>query len=265
MRVTRLLFFVSISFLLSISLAAQLAATQQSTPSVQRDPQAVTVLTQSIAAMGGSVPTDSVATGTVTLVAGSLTETGTIGILTRGVDQSSEQIQTPSVTHKIIYSRGQANDIHGTVIRTQLELAVSSQSPDFPLPLLAGALNNIEMSFQYVGLETLSGAPVHHIRFWNTFSEPWIQHLTEFSRKDLWLDAASRLPIRLSYEWREAYGAAPRISVDCYFSDYRNAGGALYPFLIKKSLNGTPWITITILNAKLNMGLSDADFPVLAR
>src|SRR5467141_1372305 len=103
MRVARLV----LSFLLIIASSPRLNS-QQATSMVQRDPQAVTVLTQSIAAMGGSVPTDSVASGTVTLVAGSLTETGTIGILTRGVDQSSEQIQTPSVTHKIIYSRGQA-------------------------------------------------------------------------------------------------------------------------------------------------------------
>ena len=93
-------------------------------------------------------------------------------------------------------------------------------------------------------------------------STPRLRHLAGFSVKELWIDASSRLPRKLAYERRAASGAAPRIPVAVFFSDYRNVGGVLYPFRIEKSLNGTPWATITIQNVAFNTGLTDADFPV---
>ncbi len=248
--------FVLSSLLVSVCLAAQQVP--------QRDPQAVAILQQSLAAMGGSVPTDSVATGTIVVVAGSTTETGTIRILSRGADQSSEQIHTTTGNRAVIYSRGFANETRGTTVNSlQMELVVSSQSPDFPLPLFVGALSNSDFAFQYVGQETLDGSPVQHIRFWNTFSsKPRLQKVAEFSVKDVWVDAASGLPRKLSYDRRAGGGSAPRIPVAIFFSDYRNIGGVLYPFLIKKSYNGTPWTTITIQNVAFNTGLTDANFPV---
>lgn len=249
------LLFVSI-LVLSRGLAAQ------QTP--QRDAQAVAILQQSLVAMGGTVPTDSVATGTITVVAGSTSETGTIRILSRGVDQSAEQIQTTAGNRAVIYSRGFANEVRGTTVKSlQLELVVTSQSPDFPLPLLAAALNNPDIALQYIGLETLAGVPVQHIRFWNSFgSQPTLKHLAGFSIRDVWLDAGTGLPRKLGYDRRAASGAEPRIALAVFFSDYRNVGGVVYPFRIQKSLNGTPWTTITIGSVAFNTGLTDADFPV---
>src|SRR5207244_9922593 len=67
---------------------------------------ALAVLQGAFAAMGGSVPSDSTANGTVTTVAGSQTESGSVIILTRGTDQTSEQIDRKSTrlnsSHQII-------------------------------------------------------------------------------------------------------------------------------------------------------------------
>lgn len=244
------------AFSISLPIAAQQAP--------QRDAQAIAILQQSLAAMGAIVPTDSVATGAIVIVAGSLTEQGAIRILTRGLDQSAEQIQTGSATRAVIYSRGLGAEVEGASVKSlQMELVVTSQSPDFPVPFLAAVLNNSETAIQYLGLENLEGFPAHHIRFWNTFSsKPRLQKLADFSVKDLWIDAASVLPHKLSYNRRAGGGSEPRIPVEVFFSDYRNAGGVLYPFLIKKSYNGTPWIAITVQNVAFNTGLTDADFPV---
>lgn len=256
MRVLRLA-----SLFISILLFASLFAAQQPP---QRDPQAVAILQQALAAMGGSVPKDSVATGTVILVAGSTTENGTIRILTRGWDQSAEQLQMPSGNRTVVYSRGFGNEVHGaTATSLQLELVATSQSPVFPLAILAGALSNSDVALQYLGLEALGGSSAHHIRFWNTFaSNPKLQPFAEFTAKELWIDAATGLPRKLFYYRRAARGAAPRIPLEVFYADYRNVGGVLYPFLIKKSLNGTPWITITLGSVVFNAGLTDADFPV---
>ena len=256
MRLFRSASLVICSLLISASIAAQ-------TPP-PRDPQAVAILQHSLAAMGGVVPGDSVATGAIRLVAGSRIETGSIRILTRGLDQTAEHTDTQLGRRAVIYSRGLANEIEGAAVRRlQLELAVTSQSPDFPVGLLTATFRNASAGIQYVGLETLGGSAVHHIRFWNTFPA-WRRstHLAQFSLKHLWIDVASGLPRKVAYDRRAALGSAPRIAVEVSFSNYRNIGGVLYPLVIEKSLNGTPWATITVGSVVFNTGLSDADFPV---
>lgn len=81
MRVTRLV----LSFVLSALVLLPCVAQQP----VTSNPLATSLVQSSIRAMGGSVPSDSAATGNVTIIAGSETTTGTIRILTRGTDQSS--------------------------------------------------------------------------------------------------------------------------------------------------------------------------------
>ena len=247
-----------------IVLAGVLLSAAASAQPPQRDPQAVVILQRSFAAMGGAVPSDSLAMGNVVLVAGSKTETGTIRILTRGLNQTLEEIQTFDGRRATIYSNGLANEVEGTTVKSlQLELVVNSQCPDFPLPFLAAVLNDPDSGIQYVGLESVDCSPVHHIRFWKGFSiKPKLQHLAEFSVKDVWLEAASGLPRKLSYVRRAASGSEPGIPVEVFYSDFRNVGGVLYPFRIEKSLNGTPWATITITNVVFNSGLTDGNFPV---
>ncbi len=259
MRVLRFLPFV---FLFSAPLFAQQTAT--SAQPAPKDPYASAILQQSLAAMGATVPSDSVATGSVVVAAGSTTENGAIRVLTRGIDQTAEQIQAPSGTRGVVYSPGRANEIEGgSTKRLWLELTVSSQSLEFPLPLIAGALSNSDTGIQYLGQETLEGLAVYHIRIWSAFSStPKLQYLADFSAKDLWINASSRLPYKVLYNRRAARGSAPQISIAVFYSDCRHMGSVLYPFLIKVSFNGTPWETISIQNVSFNTGLSDADFPI---
>jgi hypothetical protein len=237
------------------------SSTTASTPSV--DPQAVAVLQQSVVAMGATVPSDSTATGTITTVAGSLTESGTITILTRGTNQSSEQIQTLNGS-TVVYSQGQASNVVGSAVTPlSKELAQTSQCPDFPLPPLASALNNPDTAYKYIGAETLNGSPVQHVQVWNSYaSRQEMQMLSAFTLVDIWVSSTSNMPQRLSYSYRAAGGSEPRIPVDIYYSNYQNVGGAYYPFTIQKSFNGTPSATISLQNVVLNTGLTDLDFPV---
>ncbi len=250
------------TLLLFVGLILKVVAAQtQAAP--PQDPQAISVLQQSVAAMGTTVPSDSTATGTITTVAGSLTENGTITILSRGTNQTSEQILTPHGS-TVVYSQGQASQLAGsTPSLLSNELSLSSQSPDFPLPLLSASLNNSDTAYKYIGLETLNGRSAHHVQIWNSYaSTPGLQSLTSFTVRDVWLDAVSYLPQRLSYVQRAAGGSEPGISVDVFYSNYQNVVGTLYPFSILKSFNGTSSATITIQNVVLNTGLSDSNFPI---
>ena len=246
---------------LTVCLLSLCAAAQESP---QRDPQAILLLTQAVSAMGGNAPDSSVATGTIDLVEGSLQESGTVRIVTRGLNEAREGIQTNRGLRERVYASGLAANVTDFKRDTlSLEMAASSQSPNFPLPLLAAALSNLDYAFEYVGQETLDGTSVYHIRFWNTYaSKLRLQSLAEFSVKDLWIDAASGLPRRIAYDERAGRGSVPRIHIEAHYFNFRDVGGVLYPFLIKRIYNGTPWATIRIDSVVLNSGVSDADFQI---
>ena len=214
--------------------------------------------------MGGNVPSDSVATGNVTIVAGSETSTGTIRILTRGTSQTSEQILLPKSSATVTYSGGLASQaVNSYITSLVLERAATSQSVCFPLPFLAGVLANSDVSLQYVALETLNQQSVQHLRLQNSFaSQPNLQRLAEFAVFDLWLDASTALPLRLSFIRRDGGGSAPRIPVDMYFMVYKTVSGLAYPSQFSISVNGTPWANVTILSVTFNTGLTDSSFSV---
>jgi len=246
------------------AIAQQSAPAQQpiAQPS-QRDAKALAVLQASTAAMGKSLPADSTAQGTVTTTAGSLSESGTVTVLTKGTTQTSEQIQTPH-GFALVYSDGQASHVADSATATlSSELALSSRSFAFPLVALADVLNNPDSGYAYVGLESVDGAALHHLQFWNSFnSRPKFQPLASLTLTDLWIDSATGLPQRISQIRRAGRGSEPRIQVDVSFSDYRNVSGVLYPFQIQESINGSPWKTLTITSVTFNTGLTDTNFPI---
>jgi hypothetical protein len=215
--------------------------------------------------MAPVAPTDSVASGTITIVAGGETQTGTVRILTRGTDQYAELIQTDKGSRSWVVSGLWAREQQGTSAKKlPVEAALSGLAPFYPLPLLTGSLANADAAFILVGQESFDGGLTYHLRLWNTFaSNAEFKYLAEFSVKDVWLDAVTGLPRKLACERREGGGgAAWHARLEIFYSDYRNIGGVLHPFHIEKSLNGTHWQTITVQSVVYNTGLSDADFPV---
>lgn len=259
MRIQRLVLVAGSSLFVAVPLNAQ-----QSQPTVQRDPTAIALVQTSIAAMATNAPSDSSATGTITLVEGSTAQNGTISIQTLGTSETSETINLSSGQREVIYSNGDAKEINGTQsVNPVVELIVTDQCADFPLPLLLDALSNPDEAFQSVGLETLNGASVQHIRIWNTFSsKPRMQKLASLSARDIWLDATSNLPVKIAYLRQAGEGAVPSVRMEVFFSNYTNVNGVQYPFQINKSYNGTPWQTITIQSVSFNTGLTNSQFPV---
>jgi hypothetical protein len=237
---------------------------QSPPPGPSQDPQAVAVLQQSYKAMGGTVPSDSIATGNLEVVAGTEDSKGTVRILTKGTSESFLQLTMPDGVRTTVYAYGQANELNNsTVTISVLELAVTSQAPDFPLPLIANLLNDPDTSCQYIGLESLNGVSLQHIRTWDSFaSQPALQGLVGFSTRDFWIDASTGLLQRISYTQHPGSGAIVGVSVDVFFSNYQASSGVSYPYTIQKSLNGTPWATITIQSVSFNNGLTDSNFPV---
>lgn len=244
-------------------LARQTTTTSTQSPP-QRDPQAVALVQQSVAAMASTPPSDSSATGTVTIVEGSTTQSGTVQILTLGTGQTSETLSLPGGTRSVVYSNGSSQETVGSQSAiAPLEIAATDQCPDFPLPLLLSALNNSDFGFRYIGQETLNGAAAQHIQVWHSFaSNTNLQNLAPFSVRDIWFDSSSSLPLKIAHTRRAGSGAVPSIPVEISFTNYTKVSGILFPLLINKSYNGTAWQTITIQNVSFNTGLTAAQFQV---
>ncbi|HEV3481438.1 MAG TPA: hypothetical protein VGR97_03830 [Candidatus Acidoferrales bacterium] len=263
MRIMRLgpLFIVGL-FFSGTSIQAQQSPTV-ATPA--RDPQAMLVLQAAIKAMGGGAPSDSAATGSVNATVGSESQDGTVQIFTRATDQSSEAVSLPNLSQTTIYSHWMAGQVDGSTAQQQLtdQLAATSQTALYPLPLLVGTLNNPDASLQYVGQETVDDAVTQHIRFWNTFaSKPHLLPLAPFSLHDVWIDTSTGLPVKISFTQQAAAGRAFKTLVELNFSNYQQTSGFAYPYTIKKSLNGTPWLTISIQSVSFNTGLQYSQFQV---
>jgi hypothetical protein len=143
MRIKVLAFAASLLSISNSSIASSQTPTTTTTPP-QRDPQAVALLQQSISVMGVP-PSDSTAAGSVTTIAGSLTQQGTVTILTRGSTETSIQFQMPNNPWTVVFASGQANKVETAQTTVYpLERAASSQCFYFPLPFLTGILNNAD-------------------------------------------------------------------------------------------------------------------------
>lgn len=249
-------------FVLGLLLVTSNQAQQSTSVAPARDPIAIALVQKSVAAMTANSPSDSSASGNITVVEGSTTENGTISIETLGTSESAETINLPDGQRAIIFSNGDAKEINGNQsVNPPLELIVVDQCADFPLPLLSAFLSNPDESFLYIGQESLNGESVQHIQVWNSFaSKPRLQKLAPFSMRDIWFDSTSYLPVKVTYSRRAGEGSVPAIPVEIDFSGYQNVNGVMYPFQINKSYNGTPWQTITIQSVSFNTGLTDAQF-----
>src|SRR5262249_7450172 len=155
---------------------------------------------------------DSIVSASIKIVAGSTTQSGSARFLTRGLDQSLEEIVTTDSDQLSVYSRDAGAQRVGddAIHSSSLELAVTMQSSSFPLPLIANILNNRDSGLTYIGFETVDGRALHHIRTWNSFASTIDrQGLAEFSVREIWLDVQTGLPWRISFNMRAGRGSPP--------------------------------------------------------
>jgi|ERR1700730_12052577 len=267
MRVAR---FV-LSFLLILASSPRLNS-QQSTTTPQRDQQAVAIISASLSSMGvsgysqgapqttsGVAVQDSLAMGTVSLWDGM---SGSITLKTKGIglvrsDFSINGNQTAVVANNgsgyVTQGGGKSNlPLWVTKYRRAGHSPVFSRMADYAQP---------NTNITYVGLETIAGASVHHIRI-SSLPTDGTPVAAEYliSEFHMFIDAASMLPVKtLSFDL-SAGAMQNRVPIETYFSDYRSIQGILVPFRVTRYLRGQKQMDIVLTSVQLNVGLSSADF-----
>lgn len=234
---------------------------------VQRDSAAVMAIANAITKMGGLPPQDSTATASATITNPGATVQTTAQFSTHALDQTAEQFSLPAGAVNIVYSRGDSNDKSPRAKPGQdpfsYELSLTAQSPFFPLPWLAARYANADVAIENIGMEKQAGVSAIHLRLTNTFaSTPLLANYASMTVCDVWLNATTNLPLRIEFERKDAGGPSPGVRVAYEFSDYRNVQGFLYPFHIRKYVNGPIWADITVQTVSFNTGVPTSTFAI---
>lgn len=249
-------FFALIAFIFPISLL-QAQTTQSSSISLLP-------ITQALAT---SNVLDGVITGRINIVAGGRKETGTVKVMFRGTDQISEEVNAEYTKYNFVYSDGRAEEMISSR-RASFELAETSRSTLFPLPFVGALLADANTSVRALH-EQRAANPLVHYQIQTTLPNvrsvkpsKHAQAAPDMITRDLWVDPATNLPVKLAFDRREGFGAASTLAVEVSYANYKNFSGVLVPTEVSVSLNGTAWATIQVQGAMFNQGLSNTEFQI---
>lgn len=257
MRVTRLV----LSFLLILSSSPRLNS-QQPVGTSQRDPQALTVLAQVLAVLapgGVAAVQDALIQGTYT------TDDGTQGTITfkyKGSSLLRHELNLPGAQQALLLRNGEAYSISNgqktklppwthRYRRSEL-IAPFSRLADYSLT---------QTNVVYVGLETLSGRQVHHIRLSSLTTDDTPAQLQDLiSEFHLFVDAQTGLMTKtITYDYSPTV-MQNRTAVENYYDNYLPTNGLLVPNHITRYIYGQKFAEITLTSVQTNVGLSDSDF-----
>ncbi len=262
MRVARFALSVSISFLLSVSLAAQQTNTS--------NPQAQQLLQQSLNALsGGQTLSDVTLSGTARRIAGSDDDTGmavlkAIGSGASRMDLSlssgqRSEVQNLTSTPRTGAWSGPDRISHAMSFHNLL----TEPAWFFPAFAISRRLSNTGCVVTYVGHETRNGQAVEHVSVSQTPSPQMasgaslFQHLTQV---DFFLDSSTFLPVAITFNIHTDNNAALDIPVEIHFSEYRTVSSAQVPFHVQKFLNNSLFLDFEAQSAILNSGLAPSEF-----
>ncbi len=119
---------------------------------------------------------------------------------------------------------------------------------------------NPSFVFKYIGEEEHASVNTQHIRVSQIFPQDKSGVLERLSAMDFYLDAASSLPVALTFQTHPDNDLNVNIITEVRFSDYRTVNGILIPFSFQKMLNGGVILEATVTSAEVNASLPDSHF-----
>jgi hypothetical protein len=216
---------------------------------------------------GGSPTADATLSGTVTRIAGSDQQSGTITLLAKGFSESRADLNLSGGTRsEIRNANGNLNDGNwigpdGSVHEIALHNCITDASWFFPaLGTLSAAGRNPNVVLSYVGLETFGQASVQHVHAYTY--DPSYPTAQQLSAIDYYLDAKTLLPEIVTFNEHPDKDQTVNIAVQLVFSDYRNVNGAMIPYQIQRYVNNNLMLDVQLTSAIINSGITDDHFNV---
>ena len=234
-----------------------------------QNPQAVAFAAQAMAALSGPTPiNDMTLTGTATRTAGSDVESGTAVLQALGGSYSSVNLSLSNSTRQEVRNLSSLSVPQGYWIAPDgspqpfsLHNCMTDAAWFAPQLTVLSQLSNPSLVASYIGQETRNGAAVQHLHFaFQSASPDPTGFFQSLSAEEVYLDAKTFLPVAITFNAHPDNDASINIAIEIDFSAYQSVNGVLVPFQIQKLLNNGLVLELTITSAKINQGLTAADF-----
>jgi hypothetical protein len=265
MRVARIVFVILFLCGVSLNLNAQ-----QASATLQRDPQAVTLVQQTLAAMGGAQAlafADSLAVGSVQ----SFKPDGTSLTLpivkkTKGTKMTRTEVQRPEGTRLRIVNNGigVVQNPDGAVRPQSSNNTVAERVEHIPALSILSEWQSTTTEVRYVRSDTVNGRPVQVIAlsFIPTSDPQWVNSYRSTTQTLFYIDEANSLVSKIEYqEFADDYTNVS-VKIEVFFTDYRAISGVLVPFTQSTYAGGQLQSTFTLTSIAFNTGLSDSEFAI---
>lgn len=248
-----------------------LPVAQQSSPSsaqsTQRDPQALTVLSQALASSGGlstlSAIQDYTESGTITYSWAGKPESGSVTIYGRNLSAFRMDSSLPSGTQSLVAINGAAKFVRadGTSIFLP-PYTLTSQGPiGFPLAIAISALGSASVAMSYVEQTTWNGIPVDHVKITQP-ADPTLpaSDFSTLATYELFLSTTSHQLVGLSETVHSDQDVKRTYTRELIFSNYSLVNGVSIPFALEERIGQVQTWTIKLSSVTFNSGLTDSVF-----
>jgi len=252
-------------FLLVFALFVQSSMSQQTSTTVQRDPQALTVVQQAVSALGGAAPTSLTASGTYTRPLADSTVSYPLRVEVLGANKFHWEVDTPDLGTVITVVSGTASWSQSTQGTEQIPIAEipGKTLENFPLLGLSDWASSSAIGLKMVGPETIAGKAVYHVMVKPTLSgntNPNRESVYEAThQREIYLDQQTNLPVRLRY-YRHPLDWRVGIPVDVEYSNFKTIGGISFPMTVTTYLGDQKITQIQYQSLNLNVSIADSDF-----
>jgi len=261
-------FVLMLTFILCAPLVGQ-QTLPTSTPQAQRDPQALSVVTQALNAAGGQAALggiqDVAGSGTITYYWAGDQVQGNVTVKGRGVAQFRLDATLPTGIRSIKANNGagSVSEPDGTTTPIPFYQAVNMGSSfAFPVGKLLAALQDPSTNITYGGLLTRGGSQVYDIRIAGLQAPAPIASAspTRLPMEEFFIDSTAFHIVSILSRAYAKDGSLRTRPAEIQFSDYRTVKGILVPFSVTNLIDGQCTFTIQLAQVTLNNNLSDSDF-----
>ncbi len=260
---------IASSFLLALALTLpppRVHAQQTAQPMPQRDPQAVAVLSQMIAATGwnpAGLPQDAVASGTVTRYRADSQDTVPFALKIRRPGQGRIELQDPASPTTTIINGPEAAVTNPTSTRAIPFRAALSMQP-MTLPFFSKLLSfgDSSVDLRFAGTEPVNSQLAYRVEMAQQVSltGPLASAQSIASRMTIWIATQSGLPLQIEYHRVATDNPSAIVKRTSQFSDYRIVGGLAVPFHQEEFARGNRLYSLQLASVRFNVGLTDGEF-----
>lgn len=251
-----------ILLLLAIPIQAQQSVATAPAP---RDPQSLTLLQRSLAAIvGANTLKDVTLSASVRRLAGSDDETGTAILKATYAGQARIDLNFPSGQSSEVADssngapKGSWCGPDGTWHPTAGQNLLTEPAWFFPTFLLSRVLSAPNFAVTPADVETKDGISVEHFAVYRQTAHGKL--IASLSRADVYLDASTLLPVAIAFNIHPDNDALTDIPIEVRFSNYQNSQGILVPYHIQKYMQNGLALDVTVTSVQANSGIAATEF-----